>query len=43
MTAPAFTGAKVIAAVLFEGTMDGQAQDNPVLPFLWGSGVSSLS
>ncbi len=25
MTAPAFTGAKVIAAILFEGTMDGQA------------------
>ena len=23
MTAPAFTGAKVIAAILFEGTMDG--------------------
>ena len=24
MTAPAFTGAKIIAAILFEGTMDGQ-------------------
>jgi fructose-bisphosphate aldolase class I len=35
MTAPAFTGAKVIAAILFEGTMDGQAQEKPVPTFLW--------
>ena len=35
MTAPAFTGAKVIAAILFEGTMDGQAQNKPVPTFLW--------
>ena len=35
MTAPAFTGAKVIAAILFEGTMDGHAQDKPVPAFLW--------
>ncbi len=35
MTAPAFTGAKVIATILFEGTMDGQAQDRPVPAFLW--------
>jgi fructose-bisphosphate aldolase class I len=35
MTAPAFTGAKVIAAILFEGTMDGQAQEKPVPSFLW--------
>ncbi len=35
MTAPAFTGAKVIAAILFEGTMDGQARDKPVPTFLW--------
>ena len=35
MTAPAFTGAKVIAAILFEGTMDGQAQGKPVPTFLW--------
>jgi fructose-bisphosphate aldolase, class I len=35
MTAPAFTGAKVIAAILFEGTMDGRAQDMPVPAFLW--------
>src|ERR1700735_5663167 len=35
MTAPAFTGAKVIAAILFEATMDGQAQGKPVPTFLW--------
>ena len=35
MTAPAFTGAKVIAAILFEGTMDGQAQGKSVPAFLW--------
>jgi fructose-bisphosphate aldolase, class I len=35
MTAPAFTGAKVIAAILFERTMDGQAQGKPVPAFLW--------
>src|SRR5271170_2581496 len=35
MTAPAFTAAKVIAAILFEGTMEGQAQEKPVPAFLW--------
>ena len=35
MTAPAFTGAKVIAAILFEATMDGQAEGKPVPTFLW--------
>jgi fructose-bisphosphate aldolase class I len=35
MTAPAFNGAKVIAAILFEGTMDGQVQERPVPTFLW--------
>jgi fructose-bisphosphate aldolase class I len=35
MTAPAFTGAKVIGAILFEGTMDGQVRDKPVPAFLW--------
>jgi fructose-bisphosphate aldolase, class I len=37
MTAPAFTGDKVIAAILFEGTMDGEAQGRPVPSFLWQS------
>ncbi|MBP0589225.1 fructose bisphosphate aldolase [Paraburkholderia sp. LEh10] len=35
ITAPAFTGEKVIAAILFEATMDGQAQGKPVPSFLW--------
>jgi fructose-bisphosphate aldolase, class I len=35
MTSPAFTSAKVLAAILFEGTMDGRAQDRPVPTFLW--------
>jgi fructose-bisphosphate aldolase, class I len=35
MTASAFTGAKVIAAILFEGTMDGEARQKPVPVFLW--------
>jgi fructose-bisphosphate aldolase class I len=35
MTAPAFSGARVIAAILFEGTMDGQAREKPVPAFLW--------
>jgi fructose-bisphosphate aldolase class I len=35
MTAPAFTGDKVVGAILFEGTMDGQAQGKPVPTFLW--------
>jgi fructose-bisphosphate aldolase, class I len=35
ITAPAFTAAKIIAAILFEGTMDGKAQEKPVPAFLW--------
>jgi hypothetical protein len=35
VTAPAFTGAKVIAAILFEGTMDGEVRGNPTPAFLW--------
>ncbi len=35
MSAPAFTGSKVIAAILFEATMDGTAKDKPVPAFLW--------
>ncbi len=35
MTAPSFTGAKVIGAILFERTMDGEAQGTPVPTFLW--------
>ena len=39
MTAPAFTGEKVIAAILFERTMDGEAEGQPVPSFLWGREV----
>jgi fructose-bisphosphate aldolase class I len=35
MTSPAFRGDKVIAAILFQATMDGQAHDKPVPTFLW--------
>jgi len=35
ITAPAFTGKKVIGAILFERTMDGEAQGKPVPHFLW--------
>jgi fructose-bisphosphate aldolase class I len=35
MTAPAFTGDKVIAAILFERTMDGEAKGKQVPAYLW--------
>jgi fructose-bisphosphate aldolase class I len=35
MTAPSFTGAKVLAAILFEKTMDGEAHGQPVPTYLW--------
>ena len=35
ITAPSFNGTKVIAAILFEGTMDGEAGGQPVPTFLW--------
>ncbi|WP_044043884.1 fructose bisphosphate aldolase [Caballeronia insecticola] len=35
MTAPSFTGEKVIGAILFERTMDGEAEGKPVPTFLW--------
>jgi fructose-bisphosphate aldolase, class I len=35
MTAPAFTGEKVLATILFEGTMDGEVQGTPTPAFLW--------
>ena len=35
MTSPAFSGDKVIAAILFERTMDGEAKGKPVPAFLW--------
>ena len=35
MTAPAFSGDKVIGAILFERTMDGEAAGKPVPAYLW--------
>ncbi|HKM63802.1 MAG TPA: fructose bisphosphate aldolase [Acidisphaera sp.] len=35
ISAPAFTGDKVIGAILFERTMDGEAKGRPVPTFLW--------
>lgn len=35
ITAPAFTGSKVIGTILFEQTMDGQVAGRPVPSFLW--------
>ncbi len=35
MTAPAFTGEKVLAAILFEATMDGDVEGQPTPDFLW--------
>ena len=35
ITAPSFNGGKVIASILFEKTMDGQAHGQPVSTYLW--------
>ena len=35
MTAPSFKGDRVIAAILFERTMDGEAKGKPVPAYLW--------
>ena len=35
MSSPAFTGAKVLGAILFEMTMDGEAHGQPVPTYLW--------
>jgi fructose-bisphosphate aldolase class I len=35
MTAPAFTGDKVIGTILFERTMDGEVQGRPTPAYLW--------
>jgi fructose-bisphosphate aldolase, class I len=39
ITSPAFTGEKVIGAILFERTMDGDADGKPVPDALWQRGV----
>ena len=39
ITSPSFTGEKVIGAILFERTMDGDADGKPVPDALWDRGV----
>ncbi|MBY4636887.1 fructose bisphosphate aldolase [Sphingopyxis sp. XHP0097] len=39
VTSPCFDGAKVIGAILFERTMDGEAGGKPVPELLWERGV----
>jgi fructose-bisphosphate aldolase class I len=39
VTAPCFNGDKVIGAILFERTMDGEAGGKPVAALLWERGV----
>ena len=39
ITSPAFTGDKVMGAILFEKTMDGEADGRPVPEYLWSRGV----
>ncbi len=39
VTAPSFGSGKVIGAILFEKTMDGDADGKPVPTLLWGRGV----
>jgi fructose-bisphosphate aldolase class I len=35
MTSPAFTGERILGAILFEGTMDRQVEGMPTATFLW--------
>src|SRR6201998_3168007 len=35
ITAPSFKGDRIIAAILFERTMDGEAMGKPVPTYLW--------
>src|ERR1044071_2467210 len=39
ITSPAFNGQKVLGAILFEKTMDGEANGEPVPTYLWKRGV----
>lgn len=42
MTAPAFDGRRILAAILFENTMRGLAAGIPVPDFLWDRGIVSF-
>jgi len=35
MTSPSFTGERILAAILFENTMDREVQDRPTAEYLW--------
>jgi fructose-bisphosphate aldolase class I len=39
MTAPSFTGGKILAAILFEDTMERAVGGLPTAAYLWGAGV----
>jgi fructose-bisphosphate aldolase class I len=39
ITSPAFNGEKILGAILFEKTMDGDAEGRPVPEYLWSRGV----
>ena len=39
VTSPAFTGEKILGAILFERTMDGEANGRPVPEYLWSKSV----
>jgi len=37
MTSPGFSGDRVLAAILFEGTMDREVEGQPTADYLWGT------
>ena len=37
MTSPGFSGDRVLAAILFEGTMDREVEGKPTADYLWGA------
>jgi fructose-bisphosphate aldolase, class I len=39
VSSPSFTGEKILGAILFERTMDGEANGQPVPEYLWSKGV----
>jgi fructose-bisphosphate aldolase, class I len=39
ISSPSFTGEKILGAILFERTMDGEANGEPVPAYLWSKGV----
>ena len=39
ISSPSFTGDKILGAILFERTMDGEANGQPVPQYLWSKGV----